>query len=126
MPSDNEQSFFSLLLSHHPADKLHLCYRLRLGPRTLHFCARCSGLFPAMFLTLVVGQLTGPWPFWLEWLLLFVPPLPAFLDWGTTVATGKPERSNRVPAASGALQQVPRRGQSDLGRVVLPGSQRWH
>jgi len=102
MQLGSRQSFFSLLLSHHPVDKLHLCYHLKLGRHQLHFCARCSGLFPAMFLTLVAGSLTGPWPWWLEWILLFLPPLPAFLDWGTTVASGKPERSNRLRLLTGA------------------------
>lgn len=97
----NDQSVFSLLLSHHPVEKLHLCYRLRLGRRQLHFCARCSGLFPAMLLTLVAGQLTGRWPWWFEWIMLFIPVLPAFLDWGTTTSTGKPERSNRLRFLTG-------------------------
>ena len=102
MSPRGDQSFFSLLLSHHPADKLHLCYRLKLGSREVFFCARCSGLFPAMLAVLIAGQLTGPWPWWLEWLMLFLPPLPAFLDWGTSVATGKPERSNRLRMLTGA------------------------
>jgi hypothetical protein len=55
-----------------------------------------------MLLTLVAGHLTGPWPWWLEWLLLFVPPLPAFLDWGTSTATGKPERGNNLRLVTGA------------------------
>jgi hypothetical protein len=54
-----------------------------------------------MFLTLVIGRLTGPWPEWLEWTLLFVPPLPALMDWGTTTATGRPERANWIRFVTG-------------------------
>jgi hypothetical protein len=99
--SKDRQSFFALLLSHHPVDRLHLCYPLQIGSRQVHLCARCLGLFPAMFLVLGVGIATGPWPWWLEWLLLFLPPLPAFLDWGTSTAAGKPERGNLVRLLGG-------------------------
>jgi uncharacterized membrane protein len=95
------QGLASLLLSHHMAEDFHLTYALRLGSRTLHFCARCSGLYPALLLTLVIGRLTPRWPFWLEWALLFVAPLPALIEWGTTVATGKPERNNTIRMLTG-------------------------
>lgn len=86
-----------VLLSHHRDDQLHLCYRL--GP--IHLCARCSGLYPGMALALVVGHLAGPWPWWLEWGLLFFAPLPALIEWGLSSATGKPERRNWVRSATG-------------------------
>lgn len=95
------QGFFSLLISHHMAEDFHLTYALRVGSRTLHFCARCSGLYPAMFVTLLIGRLTPQWPFWLEGALLFLAPLPALFDWGTSTATGKPERSNTVRMLTG-------------------------
>ncbi len=95
------QGFFSVLLSHHMVEDFHLTYALRLGSRTLHFCARCSGLYPAMFLTLLIGRLTPRWPFWLEWMFLIVAPLPALIDWGTSSATGKPERSNTIRMLTG-------------------------
>jgi uncharacterized membrane protein len=95
------QGFFSLLLSHHMVEDFHLTYALRLGSHTLHLCARCSGLYPAMFCTLLIGRLTPRWPFWLEWVLLFLAPLPALIDWGTTAATGKPERNNTIRMLTG-------------------------
>lgn len=101
MPQLDRQSFFSLLISHHRAEELHLCYRLPLGRRILYFCARCLGIIPAMILTLVLGRLTGPWPEWLLWALLMLAPLPALLDWGTTLATGKPERANWIRFTTG-------------------------
>ncbi len=54
-----------------------------------------------MFLTLLAGRLSGPWPAWLEWGLLFGPILPAMVDWGTATATGKPERANWVRFVTG-------------------------
>jgi uncharacterized membrane protein len=104
LPTDlppRRQGFFGLLISHHPPEQLHLCYRIRLGRRYLHFCARCSGLFPAMFLTLLIGRLTGPWPEWLAWFLLFIPPLPALMDWGTATAAGRAERANWIRMVTG-------------------------
>jgi uncharacterized membrane protein len=90
-----------VLLSHHRDDQLHLCYRLSLGRRTLHLCARCAGLYPALALTLVAGRLGPVWPWWLEWGLMFLAPLPALVEWGTTVATGRPDRANPVRTLTG-------------------------
>ena len=101
MHSLDRQSFLSLLISHHRVEELHLCYRLPLGRRVLYFCARCLGIVPAMILVLVLGRLTGPWPEWLVWALLMLAPLPALLDWGTTAATGKPERANWIRFTTG-------------------------
>ena len=101
MPPPDRQSFLSLLISHHRVEELHLCYRLPVGRRILHFCARCLGIIPAMILTLVLGRLTGPWPEWLVWALLLLAPLPALLDWATTMAAGKPERANWIRFTTG-------------------------
>jgi uncharacterized membrane protein len=90
-----------MLLSHHPAEKLHLCYQIRIGRHSLHFCARCLGLFPAMLLTLFLARLGGPWPEWLVWVILLLMPLPALVDWGTTAASGRPERANWVRLTTG-------------------------
>ena len=95
------QGILSLLFSHHMVEDFHLTYALRVGSRTLHFCARCSGLYPAMFCTLLIGRFTPRWPFWLEGVLLFLAPLPALIDWGTSTATGKPERSNTIRMLTG-------------------------
>ncbi len=95
------QGLLSLLFSHHMVEDFHLTYALRVGSRTLHFCARCAGLYPAMFCTLLIGRLTTRWPFWLEGMLLFLAPLPALIDWGTTAATGKLERSNTIRMLTG-------------------------
>jgi uncharacterized membrane protein len=101
MSSLDRQSFLSLLISHHRVEELHLCYCLPVGRRRLHFCARCLGVLPAMILAMVLGRLTGPWPEWLVWALLMLAPLPALLDWGVTIATGKPERANWIRCLTG-------------------------
>jgi len=91
-----EQRIWSLLLSHKPDDKLHLCIRMRVFGRSLYFCSRCLGLYPALLLVLGLGRMIGPFPAWLTFVLLFLAPLPAFLDWGTRTAAGLPERPNSV------------------------------
>ena len=90
------QGIGSLLLSHKPDDKLHLCYRMGVFGRSLYFCPRCLGLLLALPITLVWGRAVGPFPGWVMFGLLFLAPLPALLDWGTRTATGLPERENRV------------------------------
>ena len=109
------QTFLSLLLSHHPVDKLHLCYAFRIGARWIHVCARCLGLYPAMAVTMVAGALYGAWPWWLEWILLFLPPLPAFLDWGTTTASGRP-----ASAGAGGCHVAASITQTTMKATVVP------
>jgi uncharacterized membrane protein len=101
MEESERQSFLSLLLSHHPVDQWHLCYRVRLAGRELALCPRCLGIFSAMALTLLVGQLSGRWPAWAEWLVLMFPPLPALVDWSTSTILGKPERKNWIRLVTG-------------------------
>jgi uncharacterized membrane protein len=95
------QSFLSLLLSHHPVDQWHLCYRFRLAGRDVALCARCLGLFPAMALTILAGHLSGRWPGWAEWGVLMFAPLPALVDWATSTVTGRPERKNWIRLVTG-------------------------
>ncbi len=90
-----------ILLSHHRADQLHLCYRLTLGRRTAHLCARCLGIYPGMALALALDGLCGPWPWWLQWGLLFLAPLPALIEWGISAGAGKPERVNWIRLLTG-------------------------
>lgn len=101
MSQSAPESFWSLLLSHHPVGKRHLCYQLNIGKSIIYLCARCLGLFPAMFSAIAIGYFTGPWPWQLAWCLLFLAPLPALLDWGTQTGSGKPERSNRLRLITG-------------------------
>ena len=96
-----KQSFFSLLLSHHTIDRWHLCYRFHVRGKEIALCARCLGVIPAMALTFIVGQLTGPWPAWAEWGVLMLAPLPALFDWATSLVAGKPERKNWIRMVTG-------------------------
>ncbi len=101
MERHEEQGIWSLLLSHKPDDKLHLCFRWRALGWTFYFCPRCSGVLLSMLLTLFLGRALGPFPGWLTWGLLLLAPLPALFDWGTSLATGRPERGNGVRFATG-------------------------
>jgi hypothetical protein len=54
-----------------------------------------------MIAVLLSGHFFPRWPGWLEWGLLFLAPLPALLDWGTSTALGKPERANWIRLLTG-------------------------
>ncbi|MBN2492955.1 MAG: DUF2085 domain-containing protein [Deltaproteobacteria bacterium] len=101
MQDTERQSFFSLLLSHYPKERWHLCYRFRVRGREWALCSRCLGIFPAMIATILVGKLTGPWPWWAEWGVLMLAPLPAVIDWSTTAVLGKPDRKNWIRMTTG-------------------------
>ncbi len=92
---------WGVLLSHHRDDELHLCYRVNIFGKELFLCARCSGIYPAMFVVLFTERMTGPWPWWVQWGLLFIAPLPALIEWGITVATARADRSNLVRTYTG-------------------------
>ncbi len=92
---------WGVLLSHHRDEQLHLCYRVHLFGRDIFFCARCSGIYPALFLVLLAERTTGPWPWWVQWGLLFLAPLPALVEWGITTATGRPDKSNITRTVTG-------------------------
>lgn len=95
----SDRQGWRVLLSHHRADQFHLCYRVP-GTRVC-LCARCVGIYPGLALALILGRALGPWPWWLDWGLLFLAPLPALIEWGLTAATGRPERANWIRSLTG-------------------------
>jgi uncharacterized membrane protein len=73
------------LLSHHLPSDHHRCYALPVGDRTVHLCARCSGIYPG-----ILGGLLAYWlapPLVTSLALVAVLPLPALLDWTVTAFT---------------------------------------
>ncbi len=65
-------------LSHHTADELHRCYRWG----AVHLCARCLGVYPVLFSTVVlqfVGQAPLDSPADLPLVLALT--VPATVDW---------------------------------------------
>ena len=69
------------LLAHHWPGQLDRCYQLWVGQHPLWLCARCSGVYPALFATLVIQIIwAGSYSSW-DWLWLFGLPLVAVVDW---------------------------------------------
>lgn len=72
---------WGFLLAHHFADELDRCWRINLAGRRVWICARCSGLYPALLVVLVLQLLwpvpRGAWD--IVWLGL--PGWPALVDW---------------------------------------------
>ncbi|SDX92767.1 DUF2085 domain-containing protein [Halopenitus persicus] len=89
------------LLSHHEPAEYDRCHRLRVGSRTIHLCARCSGVHPGIAVGIVLG--TGGWlGGTLGLAAIAVLPIAALVDW--TLTAGRPEAgSNRVRTATGLL-----------------------
>lgn len=91
----------AFFLAHHHPDEYDRCYRL--GP--LRLCARCTGLYPAMIVMLVLqarGVIAAPRA---EWVLLYALPLPAVVSWTRRRLLGV-TGSNPVTTLSGALLGV--------------------
>jgi hypothetical protein len=86
------------LLAHHAPAEYDRCYRLG----GLHFCARCTGLYPALLLVLGL-QLAGVVEtVRTEWAVLFLLPVPAVFSWARRRLTGA-AGSNPVSTVTGAL-----------------------
>jgi hypothetical protein len=91
-------SALAFLLSHHRPEEYDRCYRV--GP--LRLCARCSGLYPTLAVMLVLqhcGFLGEPR---LEWVLLYLLPLPALWSWARRRLWGIPG-SNPMATCTGVM-----------------------
>lgn len=93
---------WGFLLAHHFASELDRCWQVRLAGRRLWICARCSGLYPALLIVLVLQLLwpipRGAWD--VAWLGL--PGWPALIDWARH-RLGRPSWGNVPRAISGAF-----------------------
>jgi hypothetical protein len=86
------------LLAHHRPEEYDRCYVVG----SVHLCARCAGLYPALLLLLAL-QLTGlVGPLRAEWAVLFLLPLPAIFSWARRRLTGA-AGSNPVATVTGGL-----------------------
>lgn len=91
------------LLSHHTPAERHRCHRLSVGGRTLHLCARCSGIYPGIALGVGVFLLGVGRGAWLP--VVAFGPLPALVDWAVTTVTER-RGTNAVRTATGGLLGV--------------------
>ncbi|MBX0295566.1 DUF2085 domain-containing protein [Haloarcula nitratireducens] len=88
------------LLSHHTPDEHYRCHRLPVAGRTVHLCARCSGVYPGIALGVVaflLGVAPGAW-----FPVVALGPLPALVDWALTTLTDR-RGKNAVRTATGGL-----------------------
>jgi len=99
-----KKAVFSLLLSHHTADKLHRCLHLKIGSRQLHLCARCTGSIIGLVVGFpLISLLSKAKTF--ENYFVFIAALltlPAFIDW-TTQKLGLRESHNINRLVTGVL-----------------------
>jgi len=98
------KALFSLLLSHHTAEKHHRCIHLKLGSHELHLCARCTGStiglaigLPLVLLLLTSVQFENYAPALTAFLAI-----PAFIDWSTQ-RLGIRESQNAIRLVTGML-----------------------
>lgn len=95
-------SCWAFLLAHHWSEDVDRCWRMKLRGRDIFLCARCTGLYPTM-LAVMAWQLAAPLRCgWYDWLWLFVPAIPALLDWGR-FRLARTRGSNRWRTFTGAL-----------------------
>ena len=72
---------WGFLLSHHWSHQLDRCYQTFIGRRPVWFCSRCTGIYPVLFLVLVLQLVFEVPRGWWDWPWLFLLPVPALLDW---------------------------------------------
>ncbi len=97
------KALITFLLSHHTADKIHRCLKLKFGSHQLRLCARCTG----SYLGIVMGFFS-PCLFKLAlnevqlFFLVCLLALPALLDWSTQKLDLR-ESTNEIRIATGFL-----------------------
>jgi uncharacterized membrane protein len=108
------------LLSHHEPAEYDRCHRLRVGSRTVHLCARCSGIYPGILAGIAIFLL-GVGSSGVQIAAIAVLPLFALVDWAAT--TFRPiTGSNRIRTITGGLLGIAYG--LGLGRFLLGGDLR--
>lgn len=87
------------LLSHHLPGEWHRCYTARPFGRRIRLCARCCGIYPGIALG-VAAYVLGLSPA-ADFLLVWLCPAPALLDWALTAFTNR-TGSNPIRTVTGA------------------------
>jgi len=102
---------WGFLLAHHWSEQLDRCYLIWLGTHPVWLCARCTGVYPVLFLVLA-AQIIHPLALsnW-DLLFLFVLPWPALIDWALARLTRRPG-SNRWRTITGVVLGI------SLGRMI--------
>lgn len=70
------------LISHHYAEDYERCYKIKILGKIFPFCARCITLYPVALILLFLQLKVLKIPAHYDFLLLFIFPLPAFIEWG--------------------------------------------
>ncbi len=101
IPERRPMSRWAFLLAHHWPEELDRCWKLKAGRRFVFVCARCAGLYPVMLGVMIWLFLVPVEAGWYDWLWLFVPGLPALVDWSQS-RLGSRTGSNLRRSATGA------------------------
>jgi len=93
-----------LPLAHHRREQLQRCLLLPLGgDRRLALCARCTGLYPALAVALLLQALLRLGPAGAaDWVLVLSGVFPALFDWGLSWL-GRRRGSNALRLATGVV-----------------------
>lgn len=105
-PEEPVDPGWEYLVSHHLPSRFNRTLRVRLGGRTVHLCARCSGqgLGVLAWLVVLLACLAGHLPLFavrVQCVVAFFPLLPAW-DW-VTQSAGRRESNNSLRLVSGTL-----------------------
>lgn len=75
------------LLAHHQPAHWHHCYAPTVFGRRIRVCARCLGIYPGIILGILVFERGLPAD--TRFLLIFLLPIPAVVDWTRTAFTAR-------------------------------------
>lgn len=99
----NIRNFFFLLLAHHSRDNLSHTIRISLGKRKIYLCARCTGIYTALIISLLLFAFVfniESLPVWGSCLLAYTFGLPVILSWSKQTITDR-DNSNRTRISTG-------------------------
>lgn len=78
-----QRQLYWFLLSHQLPEHKERCVLFPLGNISIGVCARCLGLYPTLFVVIVIQFILslGPLGIW-DWVIVCVSSFPALIDWG--------------------------------------------
>ena len=91
-----------LLLSHHMPEKLNRTIHVRFRGRSIHVCARCTGVYSGALSVFVAGFFGFGFPLGSYVLLFALLPIPSAIDW-MTQSCKKRESRNAIRISTGFL-----------------------
>lgn len=102
MNREDWHTLLFLMLSHNLPENLDRTIRLEFRGRSVHFCARCTGVYSGILIVLISSSWGFNFPTWMYLPLFSILPIPAAVDW-ITQSFGLRDSRNSIRISTGCF-----------------------